>query len=58
MLARTTGPLRWPALAAPRQPRGYPAIDHSAAYEHAYQPAYRVLTRREFGGLKIPASER
>ena len=26
------------------QTRGYPAIDHSAAYENLYHPAYRVLT--------------
>jgi len=25
---------------------GYPAVDHSAAYEHRYHPAYRVIARQ------------
>lgn len=34
----------WVALDAKMKPQGYPAVHHSAAYERAHQPAYRVLT--------------
>ncbi len=45
----------WIRLDKEVAPRGYPAIDHSVGYEHAYRPAYRVLTRREFEALAIPS---
>jgi hypothetical protein len=48
----------WNRLDNEVAPRGYPAIDHSDAYERIYHPAYRVLTRREYEGLRISASRR
>jgi hypothetical protein len=40
----------WERLDAGTRPRGFPAIDHSAGYERACQPAYRVV----LGSLWIP----
>ena len=38
----------WERLDAELRSAGFPAVHHSAAYERAYRPAYRVVLRDEF----------
>ncbi len=42
----------WERLDTEAKPRGYPAWDHSEAFERSRKPAYRVLTDQEFKRLR------